>query len=207
MTTKTAKPAEPVVLQSTNQLFTVDALSTESIASDFTVNKATFIASIQAAVAASQLLDQIKRVVFYRTEFDRAKVEHYAEMLRENAAYLSQTTDWMLEGPREALQVDTRIAHGVIGTATEAGELLEALLEVLETGNMDSVNLKEEIGDVQWYQHILANAAGTDIDTCLAAVVKKLKDKKKGRYADGYTDKAAVQRDTDSEREILEKNL
>lgn len=191
----------------TNATFTVDALSTESIAETFTVNKQTFLATLKAAIAAAQLLDQFKRLVYYRTEFDRAKVEHYAAELRKQADVLDQTTDWIVQGPREDITIDTRIMHGVIGTATEAGELLEAVLEQLETGSMDSVNLKEEIGDVQWYQHILANAAGTDIDECLAAVVKKLKDKKRGRYADGYTDQAAVERDVDAERTILEESL
>lgn len=192
----------------TNATFTVDALSTESVVETFTVNKQTFIATLKAGIAAAQLLDQFKRLVFYRSEFDREKVNHYADELRHAAEYVSRATDWVMEGPREALDVDTRIMHGVIGAATESGELLEVMLKQLEEGTIDTVNLKEEIGDVQWYMHILANAAGTDIDQCLAAVVQKLKDKKRGRYADGvYTDDSAVNRDTDAEREILEQQL
>lgn len=199
-------------MKSTNSTFTIDALSTESIAETFEVNKQTFVTTLKAAVAAAQLLDQFKRLVYYRSEFDREKVLHYSNELRSAADYLDQTTDWIMQGPREDLAAafadfDTRVAHGVIGTATEAGELLEILLDVVEGKTPDTVNLKEEIGDVQWYQHILANAAGTDIDECLAAVVQKLKNKKRGRYADGYTDKAAVNRNLEAEREVLEQSL
>lgn len=191
----------------TNAAFTLDALSTESVVEDFTVNKQTFTAACMAAIASAQILDQFKRSVFYKKDFDREKVKHYANELRVMAETLDQTTEYMIVGDREALNVDTRVAHGVIGTFTEAGELLEALVEQIQTGSMDSVNLKEEIGDVQWYQHVLANAAGTNIDQCLEAVVKKLKDKKKGRYADGYSHESAVERDIDAEREVLEQAL
>lgn len=195
----------------TNSEFTLDALSTESVVDNFNVNKQTFIKALQAFIASAQILDQFKRSVFYKTDIDRTKFTHYAAELRAVAIELDMTTDYALAGPRDDLALltdfNTRVAHGIVGTATESGELAEVLLAIILGEPLDDVNLKEEIGDVQWYQHVLANAAGTDIDECLAAVVKKLKDKGKGRYAAGYTHEAAINRDTDAERTILESSL
>lgn len=193
----------------TNIQFTQDALSTESVVDSINLNRETFIYTIKAAIASAQLLDQFKRSMFYGSKFtfDQAKLDHYAAQLRSAAISLEGATRNITSGEVSDLEVDTRIVHGVVGTATEAGELLEALLVYIETGEFDTINLKEEIGDVQWYQHILANAANTTIDECLEAVVQKLKDKKKGRYKDGYSHAAAISRDVSNERELLEAAL
>lgn len=97
--------------------------------------------------------------------------------------------------------VDPDIVHGVIGVATEAGELLQALaLSLFDNEEFDVVNLKEEIGDVLWYQAILAVRGGFTLSDCMLTNILKLE----ARYGDKFTAEKALIRDLARERGILE---
>lgn len=191
---------------STNTEFTIDALSTESVVPEIRANRLQFLAALRAFVAASQVLDQFKRNFYYgeKGNFDPVKLKHYLEEIHQ-AAFELDLNHIMYEPSYEAIPVDTRVAHGIMGAGTESGELIEAMIKLIN-GDGDVVNMKEEVGDVHWYLSVLADALGLTTDQCLEAVIKKLKDKKKGRYADGvFTAEAAVDRDTSAERELLEE--
>lgn len=189
----------------TNTEFTIDALSTESRIDTVFAAPEAFDMALEAFVCAAQILDQFKRNIYYgeKGQFDLEKLSHYIVNLEGAASALRMIGfNEVLEGQKVVFNADPRITHGIIGVATEAGELVEALLEAKQ-GEADFINMKEEIGDVHWYLSVLADACGLTTDQCLEAVIKKLKDKKKGRYADGFSSENAVDRNKEAERELL----
>ena len=93
--------------------------------------------------------------------------------------------------------------HAIIGIATEAAELVEAATDAMDSREpLDVVNLREEIGDILWYSTFLAKSLGTTLDECAATNTRKLRK----RFPNNFTDEQAINRDVDSEREVLEKD-
>jgi NTP pyrophosphatase (non-canonical NTP hydrolase) len=95
---------------------------------------------------------------------------------------------------------DIDLLHGVIGIATEAGELLKAVLLGIENNKLDMVNIVEEVSDVLWYQSIILKRAKMSFAECAALNIQKLVK----RFPDGYTDDLAINRNVEAERAIME---
>lgn len=94
-----------------------------------------------------------------------------------------------------------RLEHAAIGICTEGGELLDALKKVIFYGKeLDTTNMKEEVGDILWYLAILCDALGTDFDTEMQRNIAKLK----ARYPQKFTSENALNRDLEKERKVLE---
>lgn len=94
-----------------------------------------------------------------------------------------------------------RLLHGAIGMVTEAAEILDALKKHIFYGKpLDLVNISEEQGDVEWYQAILCDEVGKDMDAVKETNIAKLK----ARYGDKFSEQRAVNRNLAVERRILE---
>lgn len=97
--------------------------------------------------------------------------------------------------------IDPVIQHGIIGMSTEAGELLDAMKKTMFYNKpFDLANVVEEIGDIFWYAYITLDALGVTADEAKAKNIAKLKK----RYGDKFTTEAALVRDLNAEREVLE---
>lgn len=95
-----------------------------------------------------------------------------------------------------------RLLHAAIGMCTESGEFIDQLKKHIFYGKpLDKVNLKEELGDMLFYIGIAMDELGTDFDTEQRKNIAKLK----ARYGDKFSSEAAINRDLDTEREILER--
>lgn len=188
----------------TNTEFTKIALFTESVVDKFTVNKETFDATLEAFVAASEIIDLYKRSVYYTGyQIDRDKLAKLVVNLEGAASWLRAHVDQVVDGEKTDLKVNTRTAHGIIGMATEVGEVVDAFRQHLAKDTLDVINVAEEVGDVNYYEAVLVDSLGTSIDDCNAAVVRKLQK----RYPDGFSSDKALNRDLDVERASLEKDL
>ena len=96
------------------------------------------------------------------------------------------------------------LQHALMGIASEGGELADAVKRHLFYGTpLDMTNLKEESGDLLWYLQVLAKAMGFTLieaaDTNEAKLV--------ARFGEKFTEAAAVTRDLEAEREILEEGM
>lgn len=98
---------------------------------------------------------------------------------------------------RDSMLASTRRLHAVMGVATEAGELVEAVLR-----GGDEINLAEEIGDVLWYCAVLADDLGLTLGDVMAKNIAKLTTRYPGKR---FTKHDALTRDLDAEREVLEQ--
>lgn len=69
---------------------------------------------------------------------------------------LLENRDFSVLTERFASLNNIRMMHGVLGLASEIGEVQQ----VLDNENLDSVNLLEEMGDVYWYMGVITDHLG-----------------------------------------------
>jgi NTP pyrophosphatase (non-canonical NTP hydrolase) len=95
------------------------------------------------------------------------------------------------------------LSHAILGMFTESAECADAFKRFLFYGtDLDKTNLKEEVGDVMYYVQLLCQSGGFTLEEAMDSNEAKLNK----RYGDKFTEDAAINRDTDAEREILEGN-
>lgn len=164
--------------------------------------------------AAGRMLDQIKKHVFYGREYKIDLFNGDYQLMVTTLTHMAHKSIRINGTPEEMAEetiteINPRIFHAIIGIATESTELCEALYDILTSRKeIDLVNLREENGDLNWYQAIFYDAMrelgyeGT-WDEDLEKNIAKLK----ARYPEKFTKKNAIIRDLDKERKILEKPL
>lgn len=94
-----------------------------------------------------------------------------------------------------------QLLHAVTGLITEIGEMSEGILDIIED-KPDPVNFQEECGDLDWYLQVLCHILKTSLDQIQAVNVAKLQK----RYPQKFTEEAAVNRDLQGERRVLENH-
>jgi NTP pyrophosphatase (non-canonical NTP hydrolase) len=156
------------------------------------VAKNQFVGRLNGAIDALNKLDQVKKTLFYGRDNNLI-----AEGQKDASGAVAN-----FGGPDHAFpsNIAADIIHGVLGFATEAGELLEALRNAINGHLFDWVNIKEELGDAAWYAAILADAGDFEFEDYQRLIINKLRQ----RYADKFTAAEAVERNLAAERAILE---
>ena len=178
--------------------FVTSAIRTESRIDAVVVNELLLTATIQNLISMGNILDQIKKHVFYGKPYDYDAIRNHFSMAHESFHTLSTVSADEMENDERPIAVNPRLFHAVVGISTEATELLEAL--DLYDNNMDHTNLLEEFGDIDWYKAIGVDELGGDWDDILVKIIEKLQL----RYPDKFTSEDAINRDLAGEREILE---
>jgi NTP pyrophosphatase (non-canonical NTP hydrolase) len=154
-----------------------DAVRTES-GKFHPVDQWTIERVLATFIAAAQDLDDLKKAIFYGKNLERYKLK--------------------AETPLTQRQV--RLMHGILGLATEAGELAEALHNhIFEGQGLDLLNLLEELGDQQWYQAILCDEFGFTFEQIQGRNIAKLRK----RFPEKFTEEAAINRDVEAEQKEL----
>lgn len=150
-----------------------------------------------------ELLDMQKKLIFY----GRAIEPDDEDNAISDCVAIADRLRKALRYPRRVmapLAIDPRVFHGVLGKLTEGGELAAAIYDAMDPddpGELDTVNLLEELGDDQWYNAILLDALKADMGDVLARNIAKLKH----RYPKRFTAEKANDRDLAGERTILEQ--
>ena len=186
------------------------ALRTESKLDAVKVDKRTLIALLQVGIAAGEVLDVVKKSVFYNkpSKFDANIIETLEQVQYAFNDATDALNDAYNEKPSEALNsadsdyyISPRLLHGILGKFTESAELLSAIHKTLVNGTiLDTVNVMEELGDDQWYDAVIVDETGIDLNTARSRVIDKLTI----RYPDKFDDVKASERDLDAERKALE---
>lgn len=97
-----------------------------------------------------------------------------------------------------------RILHAAIGCVTESAEIIDAIKKSMFYGKeLDVTNIKEECGDLLWYLAIMFDELGTDFETEMDRVIRKLEH----RFPEKFTEHHAEVRDLTGERNILETDI
>ncbi|CAG9229227.1 hypothetical protein [Burkholderia vietnamiensis] len=206
-----------------NNTYRARVLETESRPAALNFGPATLLIALNMAVAASNVVDHIKRAIYYGKDADQQAATNDLMVLMSTAAAVKFAFETgRYRDPRDidfyrdklepsvaqhlsAEGVDLRLLHAALGKFTESGEFVQALIPTLMGASVDRVNLAEEIGDSGWYEEIAMDALGLTREQVNDANIKKLQDKKAGRYKKGeFLADDAVNRDTQAERAVLE---
>jgi NTP pyrophosphatase (non-canonical NTP hydrolase) len=87
---------------------------------------------------------------------------------------------------------DAHLMHMAIGVCGEAGELLDAIKKrVIYRKPLDLDNVREELGDIEFYLEGIRQGLGFTREECLDANIQKLRKRYEGLK---YSDSAAQQR-------------
>lgn len=182
-------------------LYTTLALRTENTPKSLVVDSRMFFGSLQAAIAMSELMDVMKKHFIYGKSIDSDKVHRILSEIRD---HLSTFQDGIEDKVTHEAIIDGRLRefHAALGLFTESGEALTALLNTFAYGHkFDEVNFAEEIGgDVSWYQALGLDAVQQPLSVALGRNIAKLEARYKGKFSA----QAALNRDTATERKILE---
>jgi NTP pyrophosphatase (non-canonical NTP hydrolase) len=158
------------------------------------VSKAEFIATLESVIKGLNRLDQIKKAMFYGRELPGG----------QDSGPTLETLDMDLTPVGMTMRDGRRLVHGLIGAATEAGELLEAIVKAIDNKEpLDKVNLIEEIGDGLWYAAAVMRVCNTDF----ASVQQINIDKLKKRFPNGFSMVDANVRNLVVERAVLETGV
>lgn len=175
------------------------ALVTESRIEKVQANRYGLLALINLSIAATEVMDQVKKNVFYGRPINEEVVGKRIAEIKSMAGALEDAG--IATADKEEIKVDPRLFHGIIGKFTEVGEMLEAMEEHISTGApLDVVNLREELGDDNWYNAIICDATGIRMEDALSLVIDKLR----ARYGEKFDAYLANHRDLVTERKILE---
>lgn len=176
--------------------FQKDAIKTESHIDAVQVDLDYLAAVLQIFVASGNLLDQLKKNIFYDKPIDNDARASWVKNIIE----AMDTKELFKEDPtanKDIMDVNSRLFHAIVGVATESTELIENL----SSGNkLDIINMLEEMTDINWYQAIAVDEVQADWDQMLDTVIAKLK----ARYPDKFTSEDAINRNLSNERQILD---
>jgi NTP pyrophosphatase (non-canonical NTP hydrolase) len=172
--------------------YIVNALRSESTVDTISCNQQVLLDALSQATALSRVLDQLKKHIFYGND---AAIETAASLL-----YRGDPPDDLHVFRCEHFDINPRVFHAVLGKATEAFEMLEAIHQCLRNGTeLDMVNLLEELGDSWWYDALLCDAARFSPEDVRTKNIAKLRS----RYPDKFDRDKAANRDLGQERRIL----
>ena len=171
-----------------------DATRTESLIDSVETNEQGLKDALQLFILSGQILDLYKRQIFYKKDFEASQLKPLLDAMHA----ISAPKEIPLS--KDVVDTNARVLHASIGFATEAGEIMEALVDGLEGKGFDTVNFHEEIGDINWYQAIALDETNGSLDDICAKNISKLK----ARFPDKFTEHHAIERNLDKERDILE---
>ncbi|MGI0076101.1 MAG: hypothetical protein ACREAU_01695 [Nitrosopumilaceae archaeon] len=162
------------------------------------IHKRLFSSAKTQFIQIAEVLDQIKKNVFYGKPYDVDKLINNMEALDAAQENLRAAVSYLNVTPKTAIKIDPDVFHGMLGIATESGELLELLHPYVEQNK-----IADEIGDINWYIGVLINAFKLNWATIQKANIAKLK----ARYPDKFDSDRAINRDIINEKKVLDEIL
>lgn len=185
-----------------------EAPKTESLVEEIRFNREAFKNALGAYITLGTIFDMMKKSIFYGKELDLERIQQLTvattRMLNQLNFEINDEISNETKFDKDEAKVNKRIFHGIIGIMTEGSELAECLEEALihRKGEIDIINLWEELQDCNWYQAIIQDEAGLDWEEGFDRNIEKLQKK---RYKKGkFTQEEAINRDTEAERQALE---
>lgn len=165
------------------------------------VAKFRLMGALERSINALRELDLIKKTLFYGKDNGLAGYHGFASGSGTAPVTCGSLPETMALGRESNAEEMANLLHGVIGMATEAGELLELLDGMIKrTRTFDKANLIEEVGDSKWYMAILSRVGGFVWGDDERTNIAKLR----ARFPDRFTEYDANNRNLAAERVILE---
>ena len=122
----------------------------------------------------------------------RTTMRNNLEVFANQIAMVTELTKSGVTLQDEANPLKMHLNHMVLGLSGEVGELADAIKKyTIYNKELDTANVKEELGDLIFYMLGVSNSLGICLFECMELNQEKLKKK---RYAKGYSDQAAIDR-------------
>ena len=188
------------------------AVRTESIVDEINVtivDGTTFLSVLKSYIAITNVLDAFKKHIFYKKKLDRERVDRELTVAWSSIDFArdlshGETTIPISEA-NGTLDMDPRIFHALLGSITEHGEIAQAMEYALyNMGELDLVNVCEELGDSDWYKALFYEATGIDWNDVQEMIIKKLEIRYKDKI---FSEGEADERDLEAERALLESSI
>lgn len=137
--------------------------------------------------------DLIKRGLFY----------HDKQLAGRGKAMLDRFEKMYNALKKDGITLDPKyneLLHSILGIASEASEMMEELINAsIEGRDVNKINMREELGDVMWYEALGLRNIGSTFEEAADFNIAKLKK----RYPDKFTSEAALNRDLAGEHDAL----
>ncbi len=144
------------------------------------------------AIAALEELDKLRRAIYYNTE-----LPYWFRAKRNTDA--GESCEAMLDMLPDAHSA-ALLLHGLLGRACEGGEMLLVVYNyIVSRTQIDRKNIKEELGDSQWFDAAICKALDLTFEDVQATNIEKLKR----RYAQKFSEQEANNRNLENERDAL----
>lgn len=147
-------------------------------------------------------LDGFKKFLFYGKTND--SLVESSKKLHDMAYHVNPLRVEIANSQARQISQDMvliNLLHGIIGVATELGEIMEEFFKNPELSKIDRINMKEEVGDIFWYLNLISRSCGFSFDEAMFSNIRKLET----RYGDQFSEEKAIYRNSEIEREALEK--
>lgn len=117
-----------------------------------------------------------------------------------NPAWVAHYNEKNPDNPISARMLE-RLLHALLGIASELGELADPVKKALIYDKpINLTNLKEEFGDLPWYNALGADAIGFPFGDVLSTNIAKLAVRFKGKFSK----EKGIHRDLEAEKRALE---
>jgi NTP pyrophosphatase (non-canonical NTP hydrolase) len=189
-----------------SKTYVQNALVTEARLEALPLNRNSVLRMLMLLVAAAEVADTLKRGIYYGKGLNVEKLDGQLRQLSDQISHALPGLPRMAtleEAASPYFQPNLRLLHGAIGIFGESGEMLEALVKEMMTGELDLANFAEETGDVDWYKAILHDETGIPEERTRATNIAKLKL----RYPGKFSSEGAAVRDLAAERAVLEAGV
>ena len=162
------------------------------------------------STTASELAADLRTFIEASRKLNKHKKVLFRNQSRQEAGFLP----WSNPDPTNPValvstlfpEAHADLLHGIIGVATESGELCEIAYDQLTstaglTHALDVTHVREETGDVLWYLSRLVKWA----DTTFLSEMKRNVAKLRARHGEaGFSKERDMNRDLDAEHKLLE---
>ena len=136
-----------------------------------------------ALLGVTDGLDYVKKNIFYGKPIPD---DIFDSVDKREQEYLSR---------QDVVEVDIDVLHGILGLATEAAELMEAMLK----GELTKEKFMDEFGDLNWYGALLLK----HFDTTFSETWERNNNKLRIRFPDKFEADRAINKDDAAEAEAF----
>ena len=158
-----------------------------------------FVDDLFDFIYSAYKLDNWKSKLFYnKTKYESSGV------ILEKVKLLFK--DFFSEGATLANIDNPQLTHGVLGIASEAGEIVEdftVLMKGMNTPNYNDarMNMFRELGDIDWFQELVAEAE----DYTLTEVRENNINRLRKRFPDKFSEADAVNRADENPEVVIQQ--
>lgn len=158
-------------------------------------NKSQIAANLFRIINTGNISDAYKRATFYGDN----NVQHRLTVAKAKSAELADIT--LAKDPDMTDEKSLNVLHAIWGISSELGEVCESVVKSKIRGEeLDTKNIREELGDILWYMAILVREIGSSFEETAEINIKKLEV----RFPEKFTNSDALNRDLDAEKEVLD---